>query len=187
MYVDMSDAALFWATQFNQLEEVLVRHKAWSELAVPLGRRLTKIADTRQQHLLPPYQQQSQPPQQQQQQSQREHDHDEEAAATRVPVATTSAAATTTVATNAAAAGAAVNSATTQSLLLDIDIINTSSITGSNIDKNRHCYFHLSRQTLEDIRETIVSRKRAKERSARLIRSDGNFFEFLIAPPYIKA
>ena len=55
------------------------------------------------------------------------------------------------------------------------------------MDKNRHCYFHLSRQTLEDIREGIVLRKRAKDRTARLIKSDGNYYEFLVAPPYIKS
>ena len=69
--------------------------------------------------------------------------------------------------------------------LLDIDVINASMIAGGNVDKNRHCYFHLSRQTLEDIREIIVSRKRAKDRKGRLIRSEGNLYDFLVCPSYI--
>ena len=72
-----------------------------------------------------------------------------------------------------------------QGTLLDIDVVNASAIGGSNVDKNRHCYFHLSRQTLEDMRELIVSRKRAKDRRGRLVRYEGNFFDFLVAPSYI--
>ena len=72
-----------------------------------------------------------------------------------------------------------------QGSLLDIDVVNASAIGGSNVDKNRHCYFHLSRQTLEDMRELIVSRKRAKDRKGRLVRYEGNFFDFLVAPSYI--
>lgn len=69
--------------------------------------------------------------------------------------------------------------------LLDVDVINASMIAGSNVDKNRHCYFHLSRQTLEDIREIVVSRKRAKDRKGRLVRSEGNLYDFLVCPSYI--
>jgi hypothetical protein len=74
-----------------------------------------------------------------------------------------------------------------QGALLDIDTINAGLIDGSNVDKNRHCYFHLSRQVIEDIRELIVSRKRAKDRTGRLVNNEGNLYDFLIAPPYVKA
>ena len=71
--------------------------------------------------------------------------------------------------------------------LLDIDVINAGFIGGSNVDKNRHCYFHLSRQVIEDIRELIVLRKRAKDRTGRLVKNGGNLYNFLIAPAYVKA
>jgi len=69
---------------------------------------------------------------------------------------------------------------------IDVDVINAASIT-DNVDKVRHCHFDLSRETLEDIRELVVDRRRARERRARLIESTSGatYFEFLVAPPYV--
>jgi hypothetical protein len=68
--------------------------------------------------------------------------------------------------------------------VLDIDIINTSTLHG-NVTGTRHCYFDLSREMVEDIRELIVNRIRARLRHSRLIMREGNLFDFLIAPSYV--
>ena len=69
--------------------------------------------------------------------------------------------------------------------LLDyLDIINASTVHG-NVGEVRHCYFDLSREVISDVRELIVERKRAISRDAKLVRQEGNFFEFLVAPPYV--
>jgi len=53
------------------------------------------------------------------------------------------------------------------------------------VDPVRHCHFDLSRETLEDIREALVGRRRARERTGRLVESSKNYYDFLVAPPYV--
>lgn len=67
--------------------------------------------------------------------------------------------------------------------LLDIDLVDTSSIF-SNVQKLRHCYFNVSRDVLEDIRDVLVSRNRAAQRNARLVNREGNVYGWLQAPPF---
>jgi len=67
---------------------------------------------------------------------------------------------------------------------MDVDVINASSIS-DNVDPVRHCHFDLSRETLEDIREALVGRRRARERTGRLVESSKNYYDFLVAPPYV--
>ena len=68
--------------------------------------------------------------------------------------------------------------------LLSIDVINAGSVHG-NVAEVRHCYFSLSREVIEDIREHIVESKSALSRVSRLIKREGNIYDFLIAPPYV--
>jgi len=70
-----------------------------------------------------------------------------------------------------------------ESDLLDVDLIDTSSIF-SNVQKLRHCYFNVSRDVLEDIHEVLVSRNRAAQRKARLVKREGNVYGWLQAPPF---
>ncbi len=68
---------------------------------------------------------------------------------------------------------------------IDADFINSSTVS-SNVSEIRHSYFSLSREVIEDIRELIVFRNRAKNRIARLCkRKNSNIFDFLVAPKYI--
>lgn len=80
-------------------------------------------------------------------------------------------------------------------MLTHVDVIDASSVHG-NVGEVKHCYFDLSREVIEDVRELVVSRKRAIERISRLIihfkmlnsntldESESNLFGFLIAPYY---
>mmetsp|Transcript_27233 Transcript_27233/g.55743 ORF Transcript_27233/g.55743 Transcript_27233/m.55743 type:complete len:294 (-) Transcript_27233:154-1035(-) len=70
-----------------------------------------------------------------------------------------------------------------ESDLLDVDVIDTSSVF-SNVQKLRHSYFNVSRDILEDIHEVLVSRNRAAQRKARLVKREGNVYGWLQAPPF---
>lgn len=66
------------------------------------------------------------------------------------------------------------------------DIIDATNIHG-NEKAVRHSYFSLSREVIEDMRELLVFRKKAEQRSARLVRREGsNVFDFLVAPSFVK-
>lgn len=68
--------------------------------------------------------------------------------------------------------------------LLDVDFISSSTVQ-FNADDKYHCYFDLSREVIDDARELIIFRHRADHRKSRLIRREGNLFDFLIAPPHV--
>jgi hypothetical protein len=68
---------------------------------------------------------------------------------------------------------------------LDVDVINTSSLD-ANAAGIRHSYFSLNRLTVDDIRDVIVYRLRAKDRMTRLLPKDGNEFSYLSAPSWIR-
>lgn len=65
--------------------------------------------------------------------------------------------------------------------LLDLDMICVTDLQ-HNIHSLRHAAFNVNRSLLEDIREVIVSRKRAWSRDDRLIHKDGNFYAFISTP-----
>ena len=68
--------------------------------------------------------------------------------------------------------------------LVDCDVVDTSLIQ-ANVGGQRHSYFHLSREMLEDVREILVDRRvRARLRPSRLVRREGNLYGWLQAPPY---
>ena len=48
--------------------------------------------------------------------------------------------------------------------------------------KQRHAHFTINQLMVDDLRELLVSRRRAAERSTRLRRRAGNVFHFLVPP-----
>ena len=50
---------------------------------------------------------------------------------------------------------------------------------------DRHNYFTKNFWMVSDIRDVIVSGRRAKTRSHRLIQREGNRFSFIAAPPNV--
>ncbi|CXI77483.1 conserved Plasmodium protein, unknown function [Plasmodium berghei] len=69
---------------------------------------------------------------------------------------------------------------------LDVDVIDTTWL-GSNVHTLRHSYWSLNREIIEDIRELIVTRKRARQRTSRLDRREGNVWVYRVAPSHLKS
>lgn len=69
---------------------------------------------------------------------------------------------------------------------LDVDVIDTTWL-GSNINNIRHTFWFLNREIIEDIRELIVYRKRACQRTGRLDRREGNVWVYRVAPQDVKS
>ena len=70
------------------------------------------------------------------------------------------------------------------------DVVDTSSMH-SNVNEIRHSFFHLSRETLEDIRQIVVEGSSAKHRKGRLVlRSNADFpsniFDVCVAPNRVR-
>lgn len=66
---------------------------------------------------------------------------------------------------------------------LDLDVIDTSYID-INVNKTRHSSFNLNPSIVNDLRELIVSKKRAKNRGGLILRK-GNVFAYCQAPSYV--
>jgi len=66
----------------------------------------------------------------------------------------------------------------------DVDIIDLTWLD-TNVHPLRHNAFNLNRMMVDDIRDIIVHRVRARERRSRLIRRCGNEFSFLQPPSHI--
>ncbi|XP_026193348.1 uncharacterized protein LOC34624072 [Cyclospora cayetanensis] len=64
---------------------------------------------------------------------------------------------------------------------LDVDVIDMTWL-GSNVHALRHSYWSLNREVIEDLRELIVTRKRARHRTSRLDRREGNVWVYRVAP-----
>ena len=67
---------------------------------------------------------------------------------------------------------------------LDMDVIDTSWMD-SNVHALRHNYFNVNRWMLDDIRDTVVTRRRAHLRAGGLTHRRGNVWSFVGAPKYI--
>lgn len=67
---------------------------------------------------------------------------------------------------------------------LDIDVIDTSFMD-ANVHGMRHNYFNLNRELVEDIRDLLVTQRRAHQRKSRLEWIGGNVFAFLVAPTHV--
>lgn len=64
---------------------------------------------------------------------------------------------------------------------LDLDVVDTSWMEGASIE--RHNCFYTNLWLIDDLREMLVTGKRASERSARLVRRRGNVWSFLAVAP----
>lgn len=64
---------------------------------------------------------------------------------------------------------------------LDVDVIDMTWL-GHNVHSLRHSYWSLNREVIEDLRELIVTRKRARQRTSRLDRREGNVWVYRVAP-----
>ncbi|CBZ51136.1 conserved hypothetical protein [Neospora caninum Liverpool] len=64
---------------------------------------------------------------------------------------------------------------------LDLDVIDMTWL-GHNVHSMRHSYWPLNREIIEDIRELVVTRKRARQRTSRLDRREGNVWVYRVAP-----
>ncbi|KAH8741502.1 hypothetical protein FG386_003144 [Cryptosporidium ryanae] len=64
---------------------------------------------------------------------------------------------------------------------LDMDVIDQSFIE-QNVGSMRHNNWNLNREVIEDLRELVVSRKRAYQRSTRLDKREGNVWVYRLAP-----
>ncbi|KAF8820802.1 hypothetical protein IE077_002808 [Cardiosporidium cionae] len=73
-----------------------------------------------------------------------------------------------------------------RSVWLDLDVIDTTFVE-THTDFLKHCFYQVSREIMDDIREIIVSGLRAKERVARLDRRRGNVFCFRVAPANVRS
>lgn len=69
-------------------------------------------------------------------------------------------------------------------LPLDLDLIDTTYLD-ANVHEVKHSYFSLNRSMVDDMRELIIRRERAKDRRSRLVHIDGNVYTFLNAPSYV--
>lgn len=67
---------------------------------------------------------------------------------------------------------------------LDLDVIDTSWMD-SNVQSLRHNYFNVNRWMLDDIRETLIHKRRAHTRTGRMTHRRGNVWSFIGAPKYI--
>lgn len=54
-------------------------------------------------------------------------------------------------------------------ILVDLDVIDTTFVD-QNVHAMRHSFWNLNREIIEDIRELMVTRKRARQRMGRLDR-----------------
>lgn len=64
-----------------------------------------------------------------------------------------------------------------------VDIIDTSSVH-SNVTEIKHSFFHLSRETIDDVKDIVLSGLPAVKRKGRLIQrnNSGNVFDVCVAP-----
>ena len=71
-------------------------------------------------------------------------------------------------------------------LIPRVDVIDTSNMA-SNINQIRHSFFHLSRESIEDIREVLITKRTASHRQSRLIGREGsNVYDVAVAPLFYK-
>ena len=49
----------------------------------------------------------------------------------------------------------------------------------------RHNYFNVNRWLIDDIREIITTKRRARQRTGRMTHRRGNVWSFLSAPKYV--
>eukprot|EP00914_Ancora_sagittata_P027693 GHVO01054116.1.p1 GENE.GHVO01054116.1~~GHVO01054116.1.p1 ORF type:complete len:571 (-),score=114.90 GHVO01054116.1:109-1821(-) len=67
---------------------------------------------------------------------------------------------------------------------LDLDVIDTTFMD-QNVHSLRHSFWNLNREIIEDLRELLLTRKRARQRTQRLDRRDGNVWVYRVAPSHV--
>lgn len=67
---------------------------------------------------------------------------------------------------------------------LDLDVIDTTFMD-QNVHAMRHTFWNLNREIIEDIRELMVTRKRARQRIGRLDRRERNVWVYRVAPSFL--
>eukprot|EP00922_Rhytidocystis_sp_ex-Travisia-forbesii_P046061 GHVS01068712.1.p1 GENE.GHVS01068712.1~~GHVS01068712.1.p1 ORF type:complete len:783 (-),score=94.81 GHVS01068712.1:1890-4238(-) len=67
---------------------------------------------------------------------------------------------------------------------LDLDVVDTS-LLHTNTDSIRHCYYPVSRDIVDDMRDVVVYNRRAYDRDNRLDMRRGNVFCFRVAPKHV--
>lgn len=67
---------------------------------------------------------------------------------------------------------------------LDIDVID-ATFNQSNVHFLRHSFFSLNREIIDDLRELLTSRRRARHRVSKLERREGNVWVYRVAPPNV--
>jgi len=68
--------------------------------------------------------------------------------------------------------------------VVDVDVVQTTHL-GANVQDVRHNAFSLNRELVDDLRDVLVNRQRAFQRSARLQYRGGNRYNFLVAPTHV--
>ena len=69
---------------------------------------------------------------------------------------------------------------------LDVDIVDTTFLQ-NNVHKTKHSYFNINRELVEDLRDLIVTQRRAAYRiRLRRVKLDTNVFVFMVAPPALQ-
>lgn len=66
---------------------------------------------------------------------------------------------------------------------LDMDVLDTTMMD-NNVHSMRHNYFNINPTLVNDIREVILDKTRAKDRD-RVVKIKGNVYVFLVAPSYV--
>ena len=66
----------------------------------------------------------------------------------------------------------------------DLDIMDMTQLDAS-IHDLRHCYFNINRNVLDDLRDIIVHKKRARYRQNRLLKVDSNVYTYISAPSFL--
>jgi hypothetical protein len=67
---------------------------------------------------------------------------------------------------------------------LDMDVVDVSWMD-NNVHSVRHNFFNINRWMIDDLREIIITQKRARHRSARMTHRYANVWSFLAAPSYV--
>ena len=65
-----------------------------------------------------------------------------------------------------------------------MDVLDTTWMD-NNVHSMRHNYFNVNPTLVEDIREVIENKHRARDRNG-IMRTEGNVYIFLVAPSHIK-
>ncbi|CEM02740.1 unnamed protein product [Vitrella brassicaformis CCMP3155] len=67
---------------------------------------------------------------------------------------------------------------------LDVDVIDTTFVE-QNVHAIRHVFYTLNREIIDDIREILTTRRRARQRTSRLDRREGNVWVYRVAPSFL--